>query len=188
MAITKMKLITSIEDILEANIIDFNRLNGYWGSPVGALNTILSWFKDAATIAYMHFEDFHDAPERDDWPEWKHVGNHPELGRKYWNWFFWNFPKGELRFSDSPDFQGFFPPDDAGHSAWFWGDIGQVSASAFTRVQKLMNDGAIWISILGDGRDHVVIQPHYNISDLWGKIITGEIEDEVESMQLKLFQ
>jgi hypothetical protein len=190
MGIIKQKLITSTEDILEANIIDFNRLNGCWDSPVGALQTILSWFRNAATIAYFQIEDFYDAPEREDWPGWKHIGNHPELGRKYWNWFFWKHSNGQLWFSDSPDFGGILPSDDSGRRNWFWGDIGKVSASAFARVQKQMSDGDIWISVLGDGKQHVVIEPHYSISDLWGKICNGEIQDEtkLESSQLNLFE
>jgi len=104
------------------------------------------------------------APERDDWPGWKHVGAHELLGKLYWNWFYQR-PMGDLHFSDSPDFHGRITfPDSPNRD--FWGDIGKVSASTFIGSLKMMDANDLWISVL-DERTQVVIEPLVSIKELW---------------------
>jgi len=146
---------------LEAEIIDFNRLNAVWKNSGDALKTIFSWFDNVATITKVRIPDFHDAPIRDDWPEWKNIGNHPQIGKAYWNWFFLHHERGELNFSDAPDFYGEFEG-----GGMFWGDIGKVSASTFAMTQKGMSAGDLWISLLEDGGLQVVIECHINIVEI----------------------
>jgi len=163
--IIKSKLIESPMDIIELDIIDFNRLNGYWNNSKEALDTIFSWFNGIASATIMKFDNYFDAPKRDDFPNWKHCGYHEEIAQEYWNWFFWNYPNpnNKLYLSDSPDFHGIF------EKHFFWGDIGKVSASAFAMTQKQMGMHDLWISLLGQGDWHVVIEPLVSIIDLWDK-------------------
>ena len=191
MEIISQKLITDPFDIIDAGIIDLHRLNGHWKTSGDALRTIFSWFDRKATLTVAHIPTFHDAPERNDWPGWVHVGNHSAYGKLYWNWFFWNHPGGELHFSDSPDFFGNFPKGES-----FWGDIGIVSASAFALTQKGMRLGDLWISVLDDGTRQVLIEPHYSILETYGEMImsasssannTNQHEKLLSGIQLKLF-
>jgi len=175
MEIISQKLITDPLDIMSAPIIDFNRLNGVWECAADAVRTIFSWFDHMATITIVDIPDFHNAPERDDWPGWDHVGGHPELGRKYWNWFFWRHPRGKLKFSDSPDFYGGF-----GDGALFWGDIGKVSASAFAMTQKQLRAHDLWVSVLGGGIRQVLIEPHIGPWGLFAALFNREIMGRAE--------
>ena len=165
MKIQSRKKITDMLDIVELDIIDFNRLNGVWANPADAMRTIFSWFNpenyhgyNVATITVADIPDFFDAPMRDDFPEWEHLGNHLETATAYWDWFYWRHPKGELILSDSPDFQGVF---EDGYR--FWGDIGKVSASAFAHTQKQLGANDLWISIPFHGVRHVIIETHIDI-------------------------
>src|SRR5437879_4304313 len=83
------KLIRSENDILDLNIVDWNRLNGYWNSPSGAVHTIASWFINTAHATRIEM-DISKAPIRNDFPGWKHVGDHERIGQLYWNWFHYN--------------------------------------------------------------------------------------------------
>jgi len=160
MEIITQKLITSPFEILEADIIDFNRLNGVWNNSGDALKTIFSWFDHSATITKVRIPDFHEAPVRDDWPGWDHIGHHAEIGQAYWNWFHLH-KKGTLNFSDAPDFYGVFEG-----GGMFWGDVGKVSASTFAMTQKGMSAGDLWISLLEDGNLQVIIECHINIVEI----------------------
>jgi hypothetical protein len=146
-------------DLMSLNIIDFNRLNGYWSDPGAAMRTLFSHLRDGfALYAIYDVPNFDSAPERSDFPNWTHVGNHVQLGRRFWNWFRFHFPDYVLNLGDSPDFQA-HKIDSSGHH-WIWGDFGQVSASAFALSQKQMAPGDMWISVLDDGPRHVVITYH----------------------------
>ena len=152
-------------DILSLDIIDFNRLNGYWDNPAQALDTIFSWFNpelycgyNVATITKVRIPNFNDAPIRTDFPGWSHVGGHEAIAKDYWDWFYWNHPGGNLHLSDSPDFYGNFED-----GTMFWGDIGKVSASAFAITQKTMGANDLWISIPGGGSTQTIIETHIDI-------------------------
>ena len=162
MEIIEQKLITSPLDIIGLDIIDFHRLNGVWTNSRQAIETIFSWFNNLAIFTKIRIHNFNDAPIRDDWPGWDHVGSHSEIGQKYWNWFFWNHPSGKLYFSDSPDFYGEFP-----EGSRFFGDIGLVSASAFAFTQKQLRAHDLWITISGNGKEQILIEPLIDISKLF---------------------
>jgi len=171
MKIIEQRFIESPLDILELNIIDFNRLNGVWGNPREAIDTIFSWFDPmltpGAVFTICNIDDFERAPDRDDFPDWKHIGSHVEIAKYFWNWFFFNHPNGHLRLSDSPDFWGnfgeFFPT--------MRGDFGKVSASTFALSQKAMQKNDIWVSVLGNGSEHVIIESQYSILDFYDRHI-----------------
>jgi hypothetical protein len=148
--IQKQTLITDPMIILEADIIDFNRLNGVWNNSADALKTIFSWFDQTATLTIVKVADFRDAPSRGDWPGWKH-------------------PAGRLVFSDEPDFYGQLEND----GPMFWGDIGKVSASTFAMTQKGLGPQRLWISLLGDGSKQVIIESLLDISNFVGAMLHG---------------
>lgn len=162
--ITKQKYITTPYDILELDIIDFNRLNGVFRDTREALETVFSWFNNTAVVTDAIIDDFFDAPKRIDWPGWDHCGNHPEIGELYWNWFFWK-GLGTIQFSDSPDFHGTIG------DKLFFGDIGKVSASTFALTQKGMGSHDLWISILDNGRRHIIVETQIDISEEVGRLI-----------------
>jgi len=76
-------LIKTESDIFKLNIMDWNRLNGYWCSPSEAVHTIASWFKGHTHYTVMD-ADLREAPDRGDFPGWDHVGDHERQGRLYW--------------------------------------------------------------------------------------------------------
>jgi hypothetical protein len=155
------KLIETPFDILEADILDFNRRNGYFNNSGDALKTIFNLFDRLAVITTLYIPAFQDAPIKDNWSGWEHCGNHTQYGQLYWNWFFQEHPGAQLTFSDSPDFYGVFES-----GSLFWGDIGQVSASTFAMIQKGMGKHDVWISVKGDGRVHTIIETLVDIPDL----------------------
>lgn len=156
MTIIKQFQVKTKKDIERLNIIDFNRLNGHWQYSDQAMATIFSWFKHKAKVTIYEIEGYEDAPDRGDFPEWQHVGNHEREAKEYWNWFRSAHPDAELNLSDSPDFCGTFRNGNR-----FFGDFGQVSASAFAYTQKQLREHDLWISVLG--HIHVIIEPMFNI-------------------------
>lgn len=164
MAIIEQGRIRSGRDLLRLGIIDWNRLNNYWDNADEASSAIASWLDGAAAMYGVIDHNLSDAPNRGDWPGWKHIGHHPEMGRMYWNYFYHNH-KGTLHFSDSPDFQGTLQFKD-GSSARFWGDIGQVSASTFMHTIRMLNTNDIWVSVI-DSCTQIIIEPQISISRLW---------------------
>ncbi len=144
----EQKHITSLRDIGHINIIDFNRCNGLWeDNPVYALEVIGGWLIGKAAYTIIH-ADLHAYPERNDFPQWEHIGNHKPLAKLYWNMFHATF-QGTLTFHDMPDFSGKIILDDPKREATFWGDIGQVSASVFgVEVLPQMHKGDLWISVI----------------------------------------
>jgi len=159
------KLIKSMRDIVNLNIIAWENLNGCWENALDAMETISSWFIDRAVVTQAKINDFDNAPPSDKPFAWSHTGNHVPIGEKYHNWFDWVHPKDELHFSDSPDFYGRMG------EALFWGDIGRVSASTFAMTQKGMGKGDIWISLLRDGSHQVIIEAQYSICEAYGAMI-----------------
>lgn len=152
----------SPNDLFKLNIIDWNRLNGYWSNPLEALQSVGSWFTNTSHYTVMAI-DITKAPQRTDFPGWDHVGHHEQVGELYWNWFHANH-KGELHFSDSPDFYGNFQVDEG--KCGFYGDIGKASPIALASIQKQMVLGDIWISIVNEEKQ-VIIEPFVSLMDLF---------------------
>lgn len=153
-------LFTTPYQVMGLNIMDFNRPNGVWSNPGDALETISSWLIHRARFTKIEVMDFEDAPVRDDCPDWKHYGKtHGPIGENLRNWFYWKFPHSKLALADEPDFYGWFAVDDGfDHKPKFWGDIGKVSISTFSRTIKGMSNGDLWISVLDEGRRQVIIE------------------------------
>jgi len=143
------------------DIINWHGLNGSWSDPGAALHTITSWFANAAHATTIEV-DLSEAPKRNDFPGWDHVGNHEYMGKLYWNWFHHNH-NGDLIFSDSPDFRGAFWDD--GSQSRFYGDIEFVSAQAMAITQKQMRFGEVWISIFA--HKQVIIEPMVDIHNIF---------------------
>lgn len=146
-------MIQSELDLLELDIVDFNRVNNHFNNPREALEVATSWVKGLAIVTLVEVDDFWTVPKRDDFPGWDHVGYHPTVGRQYWNWFYHHHPKGELYLSDSPDICGILED-----GALLFGDFGKVSAPTFIMALKRMTKGDIWVSISLDGSRQVIIE------------------------------
>lgn len=168
----EQKLIESEYDVLRLDIIDWNRSRP-WDHPGDAVRSISSFFINMAHYTIIE-TDLRTAPQRDDWPGWKHVGNHEYYGRLYWNWFHHN-QKGDLHFSDAPDFSGILLTTNGHHLttngphtcfARFWGDIGKVSARAFSDAQVQMHIGDLWISIIDEYRQ-VIVESKADIAKIY---------------------
>jgi hypothetical protein len=160
--ILKQKTITTIDDIIDLPV-DWRRGN-IRGLPSEKIKVAFSWFKDAAICTTIKVNNFWQAPERNDFPDWDHVGSHVRIAKAYWNWFHWYFKQSEkdyLKLSDSPDFYGEIYHSGKKHN--FVGDFGIVSDSAFLLMQKHMDANDLWISVLNEGDLHIVIEPLYSI-------------------------
>jgi hypothetical protein len=145
-------------ELAALGIIDFRRIYGYWKSEYAAAIYLGGLLVDVASFVIYDVPDFDAHPERDDWPGWSHVGSHPAIGRKMWDSFHHHFPRYKLTFGDQPDFQAIKEDDEGGH--FIWGDIGQVSPHAFALTLNAIRPDDMWISILDEGRRHVVITFH----------------------------
>ena len=169
--IVRQGIIESEYDLTDLQIIDWSRLYGYWRHAGDAIHAISSWFIWRAMYTVVKC-DLRQAPDRDDWPGWKHVGHHEQLGRLYWNTFHYT-QKGSLSFRDEPDFSGVLDFEDEGQGqVHFWGDIGKVSAVTFAHIQKCMTKHDLWISIPAYDCQ-VIIEAADDIRALWMKKLTG---------------
>jgi hypothetical protein len=158
MEIIEQKYITSLRDIGHLNVIDFSRCNRYWeDNLVIALECIgdCLMYRSAYTIVH---EDMRKYPDRDDFPDWEHVGKtHKPLGKLFWNMFHALY-KGDLLFHDMPDFSGTMIFDGPISQVNFMGDIGRVSASTFAlEVLHYVHKGDLWISVVSEDT-HIVIE------------------------------
>jgi len=135
------KTFRSPTDVLRLEIIDFRRLNGYWGNSGDALDRVYEVLSEGSAV-YGEYDvpDFDLAPVRDDFPGWDHRGNHQVLGPPFWNWFKWQLPGYKLRLGDQPDFQA-VTTIKGGLRHFIWGDIGRVSASTFMFTLLHMRPG-----------------------------------------------
>lgn len=166
-------MIVSPGTLLELDVIDWRRGGIYWDDPQEALATISAVI--VGRTEYLIAEvDMRLAPERGDWPDWRHTGAyHNSLGKLWWDWFHWK-RKGTLSFSDSPDFQGTLQlPNQA--PIRFWGDIGTVSALAFFESIRQMKAGDLWISI-PDHETQVLLSPLVDLNRLLGQSINDLYE------------
>ncbi len=164
--IVKQGVFTCSQDLLDLNIIDFSRVDSWKGGSHEALGSIASWFIGRAVYTVMHY-DLTQAPPQPDWPGWGHTGEHAYYARLFWNDFYWK-RLGELRFGDSPDFSGTMESQSLKRSIEFWGDIGKVSAGAFSRSQKNMQCHDLWISI-PNRRYQIVIEAIADIAKAYHK-------------------
>jgi hypothetical protein len=154
--------IRNVEDLVKLHIIDWRRLNGSYQHEYEAMKVAESWLAGRASYTIID-HDLNLAPERDDWPEWEHVGNHTGIARLFWNDFHYRL-KGSLNLVDEPDFYGSMQFKDSSND--FWGDIGQVSAQCFLLVMRQMKAHDLWISLLDEKRQ-VIIEPNYNLQFLY---------------------
>jgi hypothetical protein len=158
MEIVEQKYITSLRDIGRLNVIDFNRCNRYWENNfVRALEYIGNCLINTSAYTIVH-EDMRAYPDRDDFPDWEHVGKtHRPLGKLYWNMFHALY-EGKLIFHDMPDFSGTMFFDSPISQVSFLGDIGRVSASTFgLEVLPNVNRGDLWISVVSYDT-HIIIE------------------------------
>lgn len=155
---------TSENDLLKLPIVDWNRLINYWDNVYDATVSISSWLI-ASRAHYIIAEcNMKSAPKREDWPGWKHIGCHPQIGQLYWNWFHWK-QVGTLHFSDSPDFHGVLNRPGM-EKAQFYGDVGLVSAPTFMRSIKSLEAHDLWITIV-DMETQIIIEPLGSIRQMW---------------------
>lgn len=172
--------IKSVRDLLKLGIIDWNRLNNYWENADEAASAIVSWLDGSKATYGIVDHDLSAVPDRGDWPGWKHVGLHPEMGKMYWNYFHYSF-NGTLHFSDAPDFHGTLQFKD-GSTARFYGDIGQVSASTFMHTIRMLDAGDIWISVI-DSCTQIIIEPQISVSSLWNNWFSRILTTKESSQQ-----
>jgi hypothetical protein len=142
-------------ELAALGIIDFRRLHGYWRTREQALAYLGGLLCGAADYVVYDVPDFGSCPRSDDWPGWAHVGNHPAIGRKLWDWFRFHLPHYTLVLDDQPDFRAWAPGRSGIH--FVRGDIGKVSPQAFAFALNGVRPGDLWISILNGGRTHVAI-------------------------------
>jgi hypothetical protein len=156
MTIVYSKMIETPYDIMEADILSFAKPgSGEY------LRIAFECLDKLARITKLYIPDFHDAPGRDDFPGWRHAGNHETIAKAYWDWLHWRDQGCRIAFGDSPDISGSF-----GDGALFVGDIGQVSADTFVRSIKRLDEHEVWLSVLDDGCNHIMIEPMVSIRAL----------------------
>ncbi len=146
-------------------IIDFRRLHSYWKTKEAALEFFFSLLEDGADFSVYEVPEFDKAPPHPKWCGWSHSGDHPRIGRLFWNWFHVHFPHYRLSFADQPDFQAVRADDTKQHT--IWGDIGIVSPQAFAWALLNMQPGDNWISVLDGGFKHVVINILGRLESPW---------------------
>lgn len=150
-------VIRSSGDLARLGIVDWHRYKPYWKSTQQAIESVGSRFVNSFTFMVVEM-DLRAFPKRDDFPGWRHVGNHETYGELYWNHFHYTF-EGDLHFDDTPDFFGTIIHKDRNPSEYgFWGDIGQVSPITFLETWRLLAPYTLWISVLNE-TTQVIIQP-----------------------------
>jgi len=174
--ITEQGWIEESQDLLRLNIIDWSRLNNYWDNPAEAVETIMSWLIAGDTHWAILKHNMEAAPERSDWPGWKHAGLHDQMGKIFWNWFHGAPNRGKIYFHDQPDFHGELYMEENTHR--FYGDVGQVSASTFSLTLKLFNANDIWITVL-DSQTQVVLEFGNSLREIWGNVLEPDEEKEI---------
>src|SRR5438552_951850 len=98
--------LSSRKKVATLGCFDWSRFNGYWDESSEAIDCVASWLVGRSTYTLLR-TNLCNAPERDDFPGWRHNGNHVEMGKRYWNWFHARY-HGTLHFADQPDFGGTF--------------------------------------------------------------------------------
>jgi len=143
-------IIRSTADFIRLNIVDWGRFDSHWESEQDAMDKISPFFVNlfSYTIAKVNFCEY---PERDDFPQWEHVGDHVFIGGLFWNYFKYCF-EGDLKFHDSPDFSGtIFHPNRTPQEWSFYGDIGKVSPIGIREsMESLLFPSALWFSVVDE--------------------------------------
>lgn len=143
-------------DLLHLEFIDWNRYGRFAKNMGDAVYGILNILKDDAAYSVIK-TDLCSAPERDDFPDWHHVGTrHVPIAKSFWNWFYERH-NGTLVFTDAPDFGGHINWPD-GKVSTIIGDIGKVSVDAFVEgLRYISSENDFWISI-PDFETQIIIQ------------------------------
>lgn len=168
-------LISDIATLSRLNIVDFGRRNG---APYGSTYAAMQAFEKYAvnsfryTIIGEHLNVFPIAPG---WKEWHHIGDHPRIGRAFWNMVHYSFPGSTLEFSDAPDFSGTLLIDD--EECHVEGDIGQCSPMAFWEGIKMLNPGDFWITVYSERR-YALLEASYQ-HPLWVSIYMTKMERDI---------
>src|SRR5579859_780627 len=171
-SIIEQGMITGAHDICKLQIIDWNRLNGYWNNdPSQAITIATQWLTHDAAYTIAHIP-LHRVPDRPDWPGWTHTGSHEELGKLFWNNFHATC-RGTLTFADEPDFTGTFIHPALASPAQFYGDIGKVSASTFLFTLTRMHAGDRWISVLNE-ETQVIIEALSDFQAEFARLLEDE--------------
>lgn len=170
MKIREQRMIQSAGDISKLDIINWAHLNGTWGNDVTApINILNTWIASRAQYTIIEC-DLKRFPKRIDWPGWQHQGYHEYYGQLYWNMFHTCF-KGEIEFSDSPDFSGTVLLRK--RTVHFFGDVGKVSSSTFIFSLFEMNAGDLWISVVSD-TTQIVIELMADVRNVYRRLLVEE--------------
>lgn len=173
MRLIETGIITSPHDLARLKIIDYGRAS-YCESRDHAKIATAQWLINH-TVYFKIEDDLTRYEERSDWKRWIHPGNHPEIGKLYWNWFH-STHTGKLIFADEPDFWGHYETDDGLRR--FWGDIGKVSATTFLWTITKLGEGDIWISVV-DFKTQILLCPLYNIREVFQERFSYSPEENV---------
>jgi hypothetical protein len=154
-------------DFLRLNLVDWARATrSHWKSEQDAIDRIAPVFVNRFGYKIVDL-DLDAFPERDDFPGWKHVGNHEEIGRLYWNHFKHDFPDSDLHFHDSPDFSGIIRYTDQRkdhypyNEFYFYGDIGKVSPVAILDSMHAAVKNTLWITVVSEQRQ-IILEPTFD--------------------------
>ncbi len=75
--------ILSLQDFLRLDIVDWKQHSPYWERPQQAMDTLSRWFIKTS-VYHIIQTPLWSYPQRDDFPEWHHVGNaHTDLARAF---------------------------------------------------------------------------------------------------------
>jgi hypothetical protein len=146
-------LFTSDLDFFRLDVVDwYAHRNVYWPNPEVALKAVNQWLIGRAFYTILQLK-LDLIPEQPNCPKWSHSGSHVGASRWLWNWFHSAY-KGELQFSDEPDFFGYFELPGGGR-ARFTGDIGVTAPHTFLFAWTALTTNDVWISLRDN--DHLVI-------------------------------
>lgn len=139
------------------NIIDPSRT---YVDPSDYFETLNSW-SDMFAISKIDFgKDYYLIKETKPWCGWNHIGNtHQSEGRYLWNFMNYHPKVCFFKLQDAPDFQGVFKDNKR-----FYGDIGNVSATAFLDGILCLRKGDCWITV--DGSSHTVLEAQCNVGEI----------------------
>lgn len=165
-------VIRSVGDFLRLHLVDWNRYKEYWTSPQHAMDIVSSWFI-GAYYYYILEVDLWAYPQRDDFPGWKHAGDHEEQGQLYWNHFHYLFD-GDLHFGDAPDFSGIIYREQPRKPLRIYGDFGQTSPIVMREATGYLHvPDTLWVSVQ-DAKRLIVLEPL--------------LQKQPRKMQLSLFE
>ena len=161
-------VIESLDHLVDLDIIDWTRSHNWWHDSGQAIAALAPMFVGRAEYTILH-PALDAAPLRDDFPAWRHAGDHVRVARLYWNWFHHRYKatayQAHLTLSDMPDFSGSVKCPD-GREIRFWGDFGQVSPVCMLLTYRLLRAGDWWISV--NEYEQILIEPLVDVATLWG--------------------